>query len=61
MSAGGAKDGSAEGPTTPARPSDAGSRQQTHPDQGSQSGSHSLDRELTSRGARTTEKPPGAK
>ncbi len=59
MSPGGAKDGSP--PTTPARPNDAGSRQQTHPDQGSQSGSHGVDRELTKRGGQTPQKPPGAK
>jgi hypothetical protein len=35
--------------TTPGRPKDSGSRQQTHPDQNSQSGSPQLDRELTRR------------
>ncbi len=35
--------------TTPGRPKDSGSRQQTQPDQNSQSGSPRLDRELTRR------------
>jgi hypothetical protein len=35
--------------TTPGRPKDSGSRQQTHPDQNSQSGSPHFDRELTRR------------
>jgi hypothetical protein len=34
---------------TPGRPKDSGSRQQTHPDQNSQSGSPHFDRELTRR------------
>lgn len=36
---------------TPGRPKDSGSRQQTHPNQGSQSGSPKVDRQLTDRGA----------
>jgi hypothetical protein len=35
--------------TTPGRPKDSASRQQTHPDQNSQSGSPHLDRESTRR------------
>jgi hypothetical protein len=35
--------------TTPGRPKDSGSRQQTHPDQGSHSGSPSFDKETTRR------------
>jgi hypothetical protein len=35
------------GSQTPGRPTDSGSRQQTHPNQGSQSGAPDLDREAT--------------
>lgn len=34
--------------STPGRPKDSGSRQQTHPDQNSQTGSEAADRENTS-------------
>jgi hypothetical protein len=36
-------------PTTPGRPKDSGSRQQTHQDQASQSGSPALDEKTTRR------------
>jgi hypothetical protein len=45
------------GPTTPGRPTEAGSRQQTQPDQVSQSGSSELDSKLSER----TGGPAGAK
>jgi hypothetical protein len=35
--------------TTPGRPKEQGSRQQTHPDQGHQTGSHKTDHELANR------------
>lgn len=35
---------------TPGRPKDSGSRQQTHPDQGADTGSPQLDKDLTHRG-----------
>ncbi len=41
--------------STPGRPKETGSRQQTHPDQTSQSGSVATDKEVT---ARTKAKPP---
>jgi len=48
---------------TPGRPTQSGSRQQTHPDQTSQSGSPNTDHELTHQsGSRPVPaKPPGAK
>lgn len=47
---------------TPGKPKDSGSRQQTHPDQNSQTGSPSLDRKHTDRSGTTPPpKPPGAK
>lgn len=39
------------GSDTPGRPKESGSRQQTHPDQGSQTGSPQVDRHLSERGA----------
>lgn len=39
------------GSTTPGRPKESGSRQQTYPDQGAQTGSPELDEEMTRRGA----------
>ncbi len=49
--------------TTPGRPTESGSRQQTHPGQTSQSGSAKFDREATQRGGHdpVPVKPPGAK
>jgi hypothetical protein len=38
---------------TPGRPNDSGSRQQTHQDQGADTGSPQLDKDLTQRGAAT--------
>jgi len=47
---------------TPGRPSPAGSRQQTHSNQSSQSGSPQTDRDLTHKGSNPVPaKPPGAK
>jgi hypothetical protein len=48
---------------SPGRPKDSGSRQQTHPDQNLQSGSHELDKSAGKGGvaARNGPKPPGAK
>lgn len=52
-----------KGSVTPGRPKDAGNRQQTHPDQGSQTGSPELDEDLTRRGGTTPvpTKPASAK
>jgi hypothetical protein len=49
--------------TTPGRPTDESSRQQTHKDQASQSGSPELDREATRRTGTSAvpTKPPGPK
>ncbi|MBV8853208.1 MAG: hypothetical protein JOY91_07400 [Sinobacteraceae bacterium] len=38
---------------TPGRPKDSGSRQQTHHDQGAETGSGKLDKDLTQRGGTT--------
>lgn len=47
---------------TPGRPKDSGSRQQKHPDQGSQSGAGGLDEQASEgRGCPVPAKPPGAK
>lgn len=47
---------------TPAKPTDSGSRQQSHPGQSTQTGSAEADREHTRRGgAGDGAKPPGAK
>jgi hypothetical protein len=47
---------------TPGKPKDSGSRQQTYPDQNSQTGSPTLDRKHTDRGGTAPPpKPPGAK
>jgi hypothetical protein len=47
---------------TPGKPKDSGSRQQTHKDQSSQTGSPQSDREHSDRGgSATAPKPPGAK
>jgi hypothetical protein len=49
--------------STPGKPKDSGSRQQTQPDQGSQTGSPELDESITRRGGArpVPTKPPGAK
>lgn len=50
-------------PTTPGKPRDSGSRQQTHKDQGTQTGSPELDREASRRSdiPPVPTVPPGAK
>lgn len=48
--------------TTPGRPKESASRQQTHPEQGSQSGSHELDSRAAHRRMPLAPlKPPGEK
>ena len=47
---------------TPGKPKESGSRQQTHPEQSTQTGSPHTDRKHTRRGgADSGPKPPGAK
>ena len=48
---------------TPGRPTQSGSRQQTHPNQSAQSGSPEADRDLTRQSGSTPvpAKPPGSK
>jgi hypothetical protein len=47
---------------TPGRPKESGSRQQKHPDQGSESGAGGLDKRASDgRGRPVPAKPPGAK
>lgn len=54
--------GDAPDATTPGKPKDSGSRQQTHQGQSTQTGSARADREHTRRGgAGPGAKPPGAK
>jgi hypothetical protein len=47
-------------PTTPGKPKESGSRQQKHPDQGTQSGSRELDQQSEGTPA-VPAKPPGPK
>jgi hypothetical protein len=46
------------GDATPGRPKESGSRQQTHPNQNSSSGSPSFDKEATKGGASPPRSPP---
>ena len=49
-------------PSSPGRPKESGSRQQSHPGQSSQTGSPHTDREHTHKGGTAAgPKPPGAK
>jgi hypothetical protein len=58
----GKRAGSDSHDATPGRPNSTASRQQTQPDQTSQSGSPAVDRDFSEKGANPVPaKPPGAK